>query len=286
MTFIAPRSDLTLEASEKTTPRHPLRTLNEAFRGFRRSVAFLAGLSVVSAVLDAIGINALIPLVSFVTGDGASTDFVSRSLVGVFEFLGVPFSFRYLLAFTVMIFLARAVALAFFTYVRSRTSARFLAREVNALFSAMMRAPWSFVLSRKAATLQNTIFWDARRETQLLDGVIQFVQSSTGALMYLLVAINISAPITVVTLVTGGVLLVASRPLLKRTRSYGNAAATTEKQLAQHVSESIQGFKQAKAAGAGAAIAHIGARSVAQLEHILSRAMFVQNLGAIFIQPL
>lgn len=264
-----------------------LRVLHSTFSGYRRYVVFLGALAIFSAALDGIGINAIIPLVSFVTGGHSGPlDTITQMMTMLFGYVGIPFTFRYLLAFIMLIFLARSVVLAVFTYMRGWISARFMAREVDSLFRTTMHASWPYILRQKSGNLQNTIFWDARRETQLLDGIIQFVQSTTGALMYLLIAINISPLITWATVAVGTIVIVFFRPLLKRTHSHSQVVAQTEKILTHHISESIQGFKQVKASGAGDAITRKGSEHIGRLEHALARTSFIQGLGSVFIQPL
>ncbi|MCI0550702.1 MAG: hypothetical protein L0287_07085, partial [Anaerolineae bacterium] len=264
-----------------------LGVLGTTFLGYRRYVVALAALAIVSAALDGIGINAIIPLVSFVMGgQSGPLDTITQMMTVLFGYVGVPFTFRYLLVFIMFIFLARSVVLAVFTYMRGWISARFMAREVDSLFRATMHASWPYILRQKSGNMQNTIFWDARRETQLLDGIIQFVQSTTGALMYLLVAINISPLITWATVAVGTIVIVFFRPLLRRTHIHSQMVATTEKVLTHHISESIQGFKQVKASGAGDAIANKGSEYIGRLEYALAKTYFIQGLGSVFMQPL
>lgn len=276
--------------NKKSAPRGALRilgVLDQTFLGYRRYVGMLAVLAILTAALDGIGINAIIPLVSFVTGGSSGpTDTIIHLMTRLFGLVGVPFTFRYLLAFIVLIFLVRSLVLAIFTYVRGWVSARFMASEVNALYRTTLRASWPYILRQKAGNLQNTIFWDARRETQLLDGIIQFLQSTTGALMYLLVAINISPLVTWAIVGVGLIVLIFFRPLLKQTHGYAQTVASQEKLLSHHISESIQGFKQVKASGAGEAIARKGGEYVGQLEHALAKTYFIQGLGSVFLQPL
>ncbi|MBI5003529.1 ABC transporter ATP-binding protein [Candidatus Kaiserbacteria bacterium] len=264
-----------------------LKVLGKTFHGYRRYMVLLAGLAVLSAALDGIGINAVIPLVSFVMGgQSGPLDTITQLMARLFGLVGVPFTFRYLLVFIMLIFLARSVVLTAFTYVRSWISARFMAREIDSLFRSTMHASWPYILRQKSGDLQNTIFWDARRETQLLDGIVQFLQSTTGAFMYLLVAINISPLITWATVAVGTIVIVFFRPLLRRTHAHSQVVATTEKLLSHHISESIQGFKQVKASGAGDSIANKGSEYIGRLEHALAKTYFNQGIGSVYIQPL
>ena len=78
-----------------------LRILWLAFNKYRFHIALLVLLGFLGAILEGIGINATIPLISFLVNNGAPTDFISRTIQSLFSFLHITFSFRYLLALVV-----------------------------------------------------------------------------------------------------------------------------------------------------------------------------------------
>ena len=77
----------------------------------------------------------------------------------------------------------------------------------------------AFLLKQKIGTMHNTLVRDIQQTGGVLGGVAQLVQSFSGFLMYLLVAINISPTMTFYTLGGGVVVLFVVRPLLRRTRN-------------------------------------------------------------------
>src|SRR3989344_6466307 len=95
-----------------------IETLVRVFLRYRWHVAALVVFGVLSALLEGIGINAVIPLISFFTG-GANThtDFISQTIQALFAFLHIPFSFRYLLGFILGLFVLRAVSVVVFGYI-------------------------------------------------------------------------------------------------------------------------------------------------------------------------
>ena len=104
-----------------------LAALWRTFKKYRVQIITLVVLGIVSATLDGIGINAMIPLISFFTNASSGpTDFISRTLQAFFSFLHVPFTFRFLLGFILGLFIVRAVTVALFGYVRGRISADFM----------------------------------------------------------------------------------------------------------------------------------------------------------------
>ncbi len=268
--------------------RNTLLVLNETFHGYRRYVLLLIVLGFFGAALDGISINAIVPILSFLLNKGAvPTDFISQGIAHLFGFIGVPFKFRYLLAFVAILFFVRAIALAVSTYIRGNITASFMAREMSALFRATMCARWPFIIGQKAGYLQNTVFWDVKRSTQLLDVIVQFVQSGTGALMYFIVALNISPIVTMITLATGALIVLAlRRPLLGKAYLFGEETSKAEKLLASHITEYFQGFKTVKALNATNGVVHRASSYLERLRHAQARGVFIQGLGSVIMQPL
>src|SRR3989344_1081597 len=107
-----------------------IKTLWSAFGKYRWHVAALLLFGILSPLLEGIGINAVIPLVSFfIGGGGAATDFITRTIQGLFAFLNVPFSFRYLLIFIFCLFIARVISVIAFGYIKGWIGADFLSKE-------------------------------------------------------------------------------------------------------------------------------------------------------------
>lgn len=256
------------------------------FAKYRWHVAALVALGSLSAVLEGIGINAVIPLVSFFSGSPlANADFVTRAIQALFGFFSIPFAFRFLLGFILALFFLRAAASVVFGYVRGWVSADFLSDESEEMLSATLLASWPYLLGQKIGTLQNTLVRDIQRSGSLLEVVGQIIQSFTGFFMYLVVAFNISPLMTLATLAGGGVLLVFVKPFLKRTRNTGQEMATTEKNFTQFLSEHIIGMKPVKAAGAERKALRKSSKLVRHLRKLMVRMALVRSLSTSMFQP-
>lgn len=260
--------------------------LTETFRRYRSHLFLLAILGIASAVLEGIGVNAIIPLFSFLLGDGAATaDPISNALRALFDFLGVPFTLRFLLVFITALFLVRAVAVAVFSYIRARISASFMYREMRYLLSATFAARWSFLANQKTGYLQNTLFWDVRQSMSLLDTVAQFIQSGTGFFMYLIVAFSISPFITLITLVAGSVLLFGLQPLVRKTTIFGEEKSGLEKGYANHLVEYLSGLKTVKASGVGVKVEEAGRHFLEKMRTVYTKSAIMHSVGTTIIQP-
>lgn len=246
----------------------------------------LVVLGFLGAILEGIGINAAVPLLSFLL-DAQSTplDSVTQVLRSVFEFVGVPFTFRFLLGFIVVLFLSRAVALAVFGYLRGWIIADFLYHETGAIMSKLFASSWPFLLQQKLGVVHSTMVRDLQRTSTLLGSVSQAIQSFTGFFIYLLLALNISPMMTLFTLIGGGVLLLVVRPFLSRTRRAGEEMSGTEKHLSQFITEHTLGMKSLKASGLQARALSAGDKLLALLRRLQIRLALVSSLSGSLFQP-
>jgi len=184
-----------------------LSVLWRTFARYRRYIAVLVVLGFFGAIVEGIGINAAIPLISFLISGGAPTDVISRTVEAVFHFFHVPFTFRYLLGFIVALFIVRAVTMVAFGYVRGWISSNFLSTKSKNLLHRTFSASWPFLLRQKLGHVQYTLTREIQNVGSLLEGLGQVIQSFTGFFMYLMVALNISPTVTLSALTAGAALL-------------------------------------------------------------------------------
>ena len=83
----------------------------------------------------------------------------------------------------------------------------------------MLLASWPFLRKQQLGTLQTTLLRDIQRTESLLATAGQLIQSSSGFLMYAVVAITISSFMTLCALIPAAILLLLVRPLMSRKRS-------------------------------------------------------------------
>ena len=263
-----------------------LKTLWQAFGRYRWHVCALVVFGILSPLLEGIGINAVIPLMSFfMGGGGAATDFITAMLHSLFAFFHIPFIFRYLLAFILILFILRAISVVMFGYIRGWINADFLGKESEDVLRRVLLSSWAFSLKQKIGTMHNTLVRDVQQTGALLGATVQLIQSVSGFLMYLLVAISISPTMTFYAVGGGAILLLILRPLIGRTHRMGVQTAGVEKQFAQFLSEHIIGMKSIKAAGVERSAIRQGAAHINLLRHLSIRQSLVSTMSSSFFQP-
>ncbi len=262
-----------------------LKTLWTTFARYRKHVIILIALAIISPFLEGIGINAIVPLMSFFMGGGGATDFINEIVKGLFSFLHIPFSFRYLLAFILVLFILRAISVIVFGYVRAWVTADFLGKESEDVMRRTLLSSWGFSLKQKIGTMHNTLVRDVQQTGALLGAMIQVIQSASGFLIYLIVAINISARMTFYALLGGAILLFVLRPLLRQAQRLGKETAGVEKKFTQFLSEHIIGMKSIKAAGVERSAISNGASHIHSLRDLSIRQSFMGTIATSLFQP-
>ncbi len=268
-----------------TNMTNTLRTLWLTFGKYRWHIVALTALGFLAAIVEGIGVNAVIPLASFFTSGGVPTDFISRAIQGVFAFIGIPFKFRYLIAFILFMFMVRAVSTVVFGYIRGWISADYYNSESQALLKRAFSASWPFLLKQKLGYVHTTMVRDLQCTTGLLGTVSQMIQSFSGMLMYLLVAINISPMVTVSAAIGGVVLLGVVRPFTLRLQRIGNETAAREKDISNFLTEHVIGMKAIKVAGKEGIALSAGEMLMNGLRTLQTRAALTQSLGTSLFQP-
>lgn len=256
------------------------------FKNYHWQIITLIVLGIVGATLDGIGINAVIPLISFYTNASSGpTDFISRAIQALFSFFHIPFTFRYLLAFILGLFFTRAIVITFSGYIRGRIGADFTGVESEAMLARLLRASWPFLLKQRLGTLQATLVRDIQRVENLLSVFGQIIQSFSGFFIYLLIATNISPVMTLCTLVAGVGLLFVVRPLMLRAQASGDVLIATEKNYHHFLSEHIIGMKAVKAAGVEARALKNGGALIQSLRKLSIRMGLIRSISGSLFQP-
>jgi len=262
-----------------------LKTLRKTFTRYRIHVIILASLAIISPLLEGIGINSLVPLMSFFQGGGGTTDFINQIVKGVFDFFHIPFTFRYLLGFILVLFVVRAISVVIFGYVRAWVTSDFLSKESEDIMRRTLLSSWGFSLKQKIGSVHNTLVRDVHQTGALLGALIQVIQSFSGFFIYLIIALNISPRMTLYALTGGAVLLFVLRPILRHTRQLGRRSTEVEKQFAQFLNEHIIGMKAIKAAAAERNAISRGVSHIRLLRHLSIRQSFIGSVGTSLFQP-
>ncbi|PJE51062.1 MAG: hypothetical protein COV29_02195 [Candidatus Yanofskybacteria bacterium CG10_big_fil_rev_8_21_14_0_10_36_16] len=263
------------------------RIIRLAFRGFRRyrkRLLLIFVLGVLSGLSGGFGVGAIIPLFSIVAGDLVEEgNAITELLKSVFEFLHIPFSLMSVVFFITVMFIIKGVINFLYKYINDKTAAEY-EEEVRAdLFNKVMHSRWPYLINQRLGYVERVLMNDVTISSRMFVHLSTLIIFTTSFFMYAIVAFNISAVITIVTMVFGLFLLFVFKPIFYKTRSKSKELADTEKLVTHHVSESILGSKIVKTSSAEDRVTN---KSLGYFENLkkarVQVSIYVHSVGSIF----
>ena len=220
---------------------------NSAFGVYKLSFLTLTVLGFLGGILEGVGVNALIPLFSFFTGEGAGDDVVSRAIQDIFFYFDIEFTVQFLLIFIVTLLVLKAAVLFVGNYIKIKIVSDYEKDLRAELFRSVLRAKWPYLLRQKIGYLEKIIMVEATKASDVLKMMSGAILLMWGLIVYLVIAVNISLNITLLTLAFGAVLFFIFKPIVKKVRMVAQQTAAESKNVAHFVNENMLGAKTIKA---------------------------------------
>lgn len=250
---------------------------NRAFGKYKKHIVILTLLGFASGFLEAIGVNALIPLFSFIIGDGSTgSDVISQFLERLFLYFDIQFTVVSLLVFILTLFFFKSILKLLFGYIRIKITADYEEETRNELFGSIIESDWYHLIKQKMGHLETILMIDVPASSSLLKYTSTAIMFLTSVVMYLVVAINISYFITLLTVLVGGIIFFVMRPMIYRLRMIGYATAKINKEITHNVSESIFGIKTVKTMHVLKAVKEKVSHQFLRLKNLQVRSAFLK----------
>jgi ABC-type multidrug transport system fused ATPase/permease subunit len=267
--------------------RAVLSLARRAYAPYKLQIFALTGLGLVSGILEGIGINVLIPLLTFVleTPDEA-TDAISNTVRTLFHAAGIDFAPKFLLIFVVLLFLIRSVVLLFLYYTQIRIMTDYEADTRSRLLKAMLHTSWSNLTKQRMGDLESWLLIDIPASVTLLRNLSASIMLITSLFMYLFVAFNISPPIMLTTIGLGALVLIGFLPIVHYTRTLSAGRAATFSDMSHWVSEHMLGIKTIKASAVENNVQNAGQALFGRLRDFNRRVTMLSYVTSIAIPPL
>ncbi|MBI4093540.1 ABC transporter ATP-binding protein [Candidatus Kaiserbacteria bacterium] len=259
----------------------------KAYAPYRRQILALTGLGFVGGILEGIGINAVIPLLTGALGlQSPATDALSQMIQTFFAFIGVPFVPRFLLAFIVILFIGKAAMSLWINYIQIRIANEYERATRAKLFSMVLRASWPYLLRQKLGNLETLLMIDTPAATSLLSKLSFTITLLTGLLMYLAVAFSISPVVTLATLLLGAFIFVSLRTLIDRVHGISRTRAESYRDTMHHVTEHVGGLKSVKAFGVEQEAITLGNNLFERIKALTVRIAMFQATATQLVAPI
>ncbi len=263
--------------------------IKDAFSEYKKQFLNTLVLGLLAGLFGGIGIGAIIPLFAFVVKPGTQPiedlDFISRSIEKFFSVLGIEYNLFFLVVLIMGLFILKAVITYLSYYVNEKIATDFEKESRKKLFRKAMKADWPFLLEQKIGHLESILMNDTYMSSGILSNINAVIMTGTSMLMYAFVAINISAPITLLTLSLGIVLFFILKPFFYRIRRLGENFGKTYRSINNQVSEHMIGAKTIKATGTEGKIIDSASQDMELLRKIRIDTILLNRIPGSFTEP-
>lgn len=258
----------------------------KAFGEYRSQIFLLTALSFVSGFLESIGINAIIPLFSFVSKNQTpSGDFISKAIENFFHYAHLEYTLTFLLIFIILLFLVKAVALFWATYLSTHITTSFETKTRSELLSAILMADWPHLSEQKTGHLEQVLTTDIDHSSNLLSYISSLIIVLANMVAYSFLVVNISWTVALFTLVFGAAVLLGLKPLFNRNIAVSEAMSGTYKDIAHHVNENMTGMKFVKSAFVGDKVLERGREYFERMKKLSLKVAILRNATTVLLQP-
>lgn len=259
----------------------------QAFSRYKLQIIALAIFGFIAGLLEGLGVNALIPLFSFALGDSQGpTDLISRQIAKFFALFDFELSVPLLVGFITTVFVLKAVFSLLLEYLKLRIITDYEEKTRRGLFEKFLQADWMHLIREKLGHLETILTVDVPNAATLLGQAGGAITTATGLAIYVFIAFNISAPITLITMVLGLLIFISFRPILVKIKILAAERNRVMKETAHFVSENILGMKTVKAMQVADAVGKKGRMLFSNLRRSTFQVPFLKSISNSVIEPI
>src|SRR3989344_2004591 len=267
--------------------RYTLKIVLKVFRRYRWQFVLMTGLGFLAGIFGSIGIGAMIPLFSFVTnGQAVGNDPISQTISQVFLTINLPFTLPLLLTLMVLLFILKALTTFFASFMSVKFSAQYEKDARANMFDKIVNSSWLHLIEQKPGYIDRVLMNDITSSSSVLMYISNIILALASLTTYIIVAINISTPITLTTLLVGAIIFFALKPLFYRTRKITEKMTRTEKTAAQRILEALFGMKLIKSLNAEKKVIQLAEIDFKDLEHRRIQSAIYHNILGSFMEPI
>ncbi len=266
--------------------RHTLKLILRVFRKYRWQFVLMTGLGFLAGIFGSVGIGAVIPLFSFITeGQAAGSDLMSQIIGKALSTIHLPFTLPFLLLLMVSLFILKSLITFYANYVNAKFSARY-ERDVRMnMFEKIVNSKWLHLIEQKPGYIERVLMSDIGNSANILMHTSYIILVLASLSTYIVVAMNISLSITMITLLMGLVIFFALKPIFYKTRKITEKTSKTEKKTAHHVLEVLFGIKIVKSLNAEKKVTALTENDFKSLENQKVQSQIYQNIVGSLMEP-
>jgi len=259
---------------------------SKGYGGYKRQIVVIGLFGLLSGFLEGLGITALIPLFSRLSGEEIGGGVLSGALEGFLGWFDFGLGFKALLFFIVIAFFLKFLVLIASRYVSIRIAADYERKTRHFLIDKTLKSNWLFLLDQKMGYLETILLRDVTASRKLFASIGAIVITIANLFVYVAIAFLISPNITLMSLAVGGVIFLVFKPFLYIMRKLAASAAQTSAEVSRHVNESIIGLKAIKASSVEENIVKKADEHFDLLRYVNIKQNLLKNISSYIVEPI
>jgi ATP-binding cassette subfamily C protein len=219
---------------------------------FARGKVIISGvLFILLGLTQGVGLVMIIPFLHTL-GLSGGDDKISGFTVVIsrtFNTLGLPFNLYTILGAYIVIVSIFAFLNRYQAVLNIEVQQGFIRFLRNRMYRALTHADWLFIAREKSSDITHALTSDIQR---IGGGTFFFLQFSSLFILvifHVVVAVMLSLPLTIMTLVFGGIMFIFMRPLNREAFASGKSFRFSQQDMFSAVMEHLTGMKTAKSFG-------------------------------------
>ncbi|OGM96105.1 MAG: hypothetical protein A3B86_02115 [Candidatus Yanofskybacteria bacterium RIFCSPHIGHO2_02_FULL_38_22b] len=266
--------------------RTTLKLVIKAFKKYNLKFGLMIGLGFLAGIFGSVGIGAVIPLFSFITkGQAVGDDFISQIISNIFTTINLPFTLPWLLTLMVLLFVLKSLTTFFATYMSAKFSAQYENDIREIMFTKVVNSSWLHLIEQKPGYIERVLMNDISASSSILQHVSNIILTSASLATYIIVAMNISMPITLTTLLVGIVIFFALKPIFYKTRKITEEMTKTDKRTTHHILEVLFGMKIVKSLNAEDKVTQLAKNDFKDLERRRVKSAIYHTVVGSLMEP-
>jgi ATP-binding cassette subfamily C protein len=239
-----------------------------------------------TGLMEAISLASVVPLLAAL-GVGSSGAQAGGRLGGVaasvLQWIGAaPTTFAIGLVVVAALVLSTSLFMVQ-AYIGARLQTTYVYRWQQRLARAIFGAPWSYFLNRRQGDLVNALVNETQRVGGAFYQVGLLLTGVIHSVLFLIIAAALSGATTALVMTGAAVLFFVTRPLIRRSYSFGAGIAYEDALLQSLASELVSGAKLVKATATERQAIELLTGSADRLrKHVLGYAFDVQIIKGVF----
>jgi ATP-binding cassette, subfamily C, bacterial len=215
----------------------------------RWKMALALGLLILVGLMEGIGLLMLVPFLHLVGFAAEGSTGMIEIVKQVFEFLHLSLTLQTVLCLYIGLIAFQAFLVRWRELLLTEIQLGFVDHLRLQLYQAIGRANWLFLLRKRSSDLSHVLTSDINRVGEGTYLFLTIIVSGFLALIHIIVAFQLSALMTLIALLTGGLLLLILWPQVHRAKILGEQLTNRNREVFGTVSEFLDGIKLAKSYG-------------------------------------